>query len=76
MLESRGFVEAGGAERFGVVVYQPHLDPDLTTVGLDTPDGRRWDLTPDDALALAELLSAAPAALDAARHNFDEEGDD
>ena len=51
-------------ESFAVVVYQPHGDRELTTIALDTPDGRRHDLDPAGARALAEALLAAPAHLE------------
>lgn len=41
----------GVIDAFEVVIFQPHLDPALTTIGLDTPDGRRHELDADDALA-------------------------
>ena len=48
---------------FGVVVFQPHLDPELTAIGLDTPDGRRWELDPEAAARLAASLIAAREAM-------------
>jgi hypothetical protein len=71
-----GSVCISGSDEFAVVVYQPHLEWDLTTIALDTPDGRRHDLTPEDALALAELLTAAPAALAAALESAAAERDE
>lgn len=53
--------EVGVIDAFEVVIFQPHLDPDLTTIGLDTPDGRRHELDAEDALALARLLKEAVA---------------
>ena len=54
----------------GLVVFQPHLDPDLTTIGLDTPDNRRWELDADDARALARLLDDAAIELQRAQREI------
>lgn len=59
--------EVGVIDAFEVVVFQPHLDPELTAIGLDTPDGRRHELDAEDALALARLLEQAAPALERAR---------
>lgn len=59
--------QVGVIDAFEVVVFQPHLDPDLTTIGLDTPDGRRHELDAEDALALARALEQAVPALGRAR---------
>ena len=55
--------EVGVIDAFQVVVFQPHLDPELTAIGLDTPDRRRHELDADDALKLARLLEQAVPAL-------------
>jgi hypothetical protein len=56
--------EVGGLDTFEVVIFQPHLDPELTVIGLDTPDGRRHELDADDALELARALEQAVPALE------------
>jgi hypothetical protein len=48
----------------GLVVFQPHLDPDLTAIGLHTPDNRRWELDADSARDLARLLDASAIELE------------
>lgn len=58
--EVGAFGGVGCVSEWGVVVYQPHGEKELTTIALDTPDGRRHELEPDEALALAELLQSAP----------------
>ena len=63
--------DAGAIDLFEVVVFQPHLDPELTAIGLDTPDGRRHELDADDALALARALEHAARALERARAAVD-----
>ena len=55
--------QAGGVGDFVVVIFQPHLDHDLTTIGLDTPDGRRHEIDAEGALALARLLERAVPVL-------------
>jgi hypothetical protein len=63
VLEQVGSFRSSGPEEFAVVVHQPHLDPELTTIALDTPDGRGHELSSEDAVTLAEILTAAPGAL-------------
>lgn len=58
--------EVGVIDTYQVVIFQPHLDPELTTIGLGTPDGRRHELDADDALELARALVQAVPALERA----------
>jgi hypothetical protein len=66
VLSHVGSAGDAGFDQMKVVVFQPHFDVELTTIGLDTPDGRRHELQPEVATALAVHLAAAPAALEAA----------
>jgi hypothetical protein len=63
LIEEVGTFSCIGSEDWGVVVCQPHCDPERATIALDTPDGRRHDLEPDQALTLARLLAVSPARL-------------
>lgn len=63
-------------ESFEVVVYRPHGERELTTIALDTPDGRRHDLDSAGARKLAEALLEAPAQLERALREFADEDDD
>jgi hypothetical protein len=53
----------GYADGLEVVVCQPHLDPDLTTVAIITDDGRSYELDSTDATELGDLLHQAATSL-------------
>jgi hypothetical protein len=49
----------GTVGRFAVYIVQHDLDPDLTEIVLETPDGRTWGLDGEDAGQLAAWLAFA-----------------
>ena len=76
MHEQELLARIGSVGRFEVVVYQPHLEPDLTTIGIETPDERVWDLDAEDARAIARLLETASQRLTEIETQLNEPEDD
>jgi len=61
--ERVGTASSYGQDDFAVVVYEPHGDRELITIAVDTPDGRRHDITAQAAADLAAALLRSAAAL-------------
>ena len=66
VLSHVGSAGDAGFDEIRIVVFQPHKEVELTTIGLDTPRRPAARARPEVAAALAAHLAAAPAALEAA----------
>ena len=74
--ERIGSVGTAGLDEFAVVIVVPHGERELTTIALDTPDGRRHELEPAMAANLAQHLAASPAALEQVLQQLESDDED